>query len=67
MVPQELEECRWRVETAEGRAVAHVDPGSPGGRLALGEHRHRHVVGIYASAGQYVGADPLEEVCSRAA
>ena len=60
-VPRELEECRWRVETAEGPVVAHVDPGSPGGRLALGEHQHPRVVGMYAGAGQYVGADSLDE------
>lgn len=55
-VPRELEECRWRVETAEGPVVAHVDPGPPGGRPALGKHRHRRIVGMYAGAGQYVGA-----------
>ena len=53
-VPRVAEQRRRRVRTAERPVVAHIDPGSPCGGLALGEDRHRRVVGVQPLRRQHM-------------
>ena len=56
-VPRVAEQSCRRVRARERRIVAHIDPGPPGGALALGQHRHRRVVAVQAFCRQHVGLD----------
>ena len=55
------EHCRRRIMTAERAVIAHIDPGAPGRRLALGQYRHRRVVAVDAAAGENMRADEIIE------
>jgi hypothetical protein len=41
--------------------VAHISPQAAGPALALGQHRHRGVVGMDALGGKHVCADRFDE------
>ena len=58
-VPRVAEQRRRRVRTAERRVVADIDPGPPGGGLALGQHRHRRVVTVQALRRQHMRRDQI--------
>ena len=58
-VPRVAEQSGGRVRAAEGRVVAHIDPGPRGVGLALGQHRHRRVVTVQTFCRQHVGRDQV--------
>ena len=58
-IPRVAEQSGGRVRTAEGRVVAHIDPGPRGVGLALGQHRHRRVVTVQTFCRQHVGRDQV--------
>ena len=64
-IPRVAEQRRRRVRTAEGRVVAHIDPGPRRVGLALGQHRHRRVVTVQTFCRQYVGLDQLVQRLQR--
>src|SRR5262245_66645543 len=60
-VARVIEHCRRRCPAAKWLIIAHIDPTSPGGGLALGKHRNRRVVPMQPLACKDMRFNPLEE------
>ena len=58
-IPRVAEQSGGRVRTAEGRVVAHIDPGPRRVGLALGQHRYRGVVAVQTLCRQHVGRNQV--------
>jgi len=56
-----VEHCRRRRAARKRSIIAHINPTSPGGRLAFGEHWHRGVVAVQSFRREHVGFNPSED------
>jgi hypothetical protein len=55
------ERSRGRIVSGERPIVAHIGPQATGARLALGQHRHRRIVGMDALSCKDVRLDRLDQ------
>ena len=64
-IPRVAEQSGGWVRAAEGRVVAHIDPGPRRVCLALGQYRHRGVVAVQTFCRQHVGRDQVMQRLQR--